>query len=302
MAMIFKSGLRHLREGFKGTLRNGWMTFAAISAVTITLLLVGVFALVMFNVNEISENVESDVEIQVFVTRTAEEANVEKLGENLEQIPGVKSVTFSSKEDELENFRNQLGEDANAYGTVEKDNPLHDRYIVKASDPLNTEKVADAVQSLANVDKVTYGQDYIDKMFAFFNGIRIGGLVLIVGLTLMAMFLISNTIKMTIFSRRREIEIMRLVGAKNSFIRWPFFIEGLLLGVFGALIPIAVIYFGYDVAYSALQPSLDQLNSDIFKLIDPSILTTQVSLVLLALGAFIGIWGSTTSLGRFLKV
>lgn len=300
--MIFKSGFRHLREGFKGTLRNGWMTFAAISAVTITLLLVGVFALVMFNVNEISENVENDVEIQVFVTRTAEEANVEKLGENLEQIPGVASVTFSSKEDELENFRNQLGEDANAYGTVEKDNPLHDRYIVKASDPLNTETVADAVQSLANVDKVTYGQDYIDKMFAFFNGIRIGGLVLIVGLTLMAMFLISNTIKMTIFSRRREIEIMRLVGAKNSFIRWPFFIEGLLLGVFGALIPIAVIYFGYDVAYSALQPSLDQLNSDIFKLIDPSILTTQVSLVLLALGAFIGIWGSTTSLGRFLKV
>ncbi|WP_214760526.1 permease-like cell division protein FtsX [Exiguobacterium sp. s146] len=300
--MIFKSGFRHLREGFKGTLRNGWMTFAAISAVTITLLLVGVFALVMFNVNEISENVENDVEIQVFVTRTAEEANVEKLGENIEQIPGVASVTFSSKEDELENFRNQLGEDANAYGTVEKDNPLHDRYIVKASDPLNTETVADAVQSLANVDKVTYGQDYIDKMFAFFNGIRIGGLVLIVGLTLMAMFLISNTIKMTIFSRRREIEIMRLVGAKNSFIRWPFFIEGLLLGVFGALIPIAVIYFGYDVAYSALQPSLDQLNSDIFKLIDPSILTTQVSLVLLALGAFIGIWGSTTSLGRFLKV
>ena len=300
--MIFKSGIRHLREGFKGTLRNGWMTFAAVSAVTITLLLVGVFALVMFNVNEISENVENDVEIQVFVTRTAEEANVEKLGENIEQIPGVASVTFSSKEDELENFRNQLGEDANAYGTVEKDNPLHDRYIVKASDPLNTETVADAVQSLDNVDKVTYGQDYIDKMFAFFNGIRIGGLVLIVGLTLMAMFLISNTIKMTIFSRRREIEIMRLVGAKNSFIRWPFFIEGLLLGVLGALIPIAVIYFGYDVAYSALQPSLDQLNSDIFKLIDPSVLTTQVSLVLLALGAFIGIWGSTTSLGRFLKV
>lgn len=300
--MIFKSGIRHLREGFKGTLRNGWMTFAAVSAVTITLLLVGVFALVMFNVNEISENVENDVEIQVFVTRTAEEANVEQLGDNLEQIPGVASVTFSSKEEELENFRNQLGEDANAYGTVEKDNPLHDRYIVKASDPLNTETVADAVQSLENVDKVTYGQDYIDKMFAFFNGIRIGGLVLIVGLTLMAMFLISNTIKMTIFSRRREIEIMRLVGAKNSFIRWPFFIEGLLLGVLGALIPIAVIYFGYDVAYSALQPSLDQLNSDIFKLIDPSVLTTQVSLVLLALGAFIGIWGSTTSLGRFLKV
>lgn len=300
--MIFKSGLRHLREGFKGTLRNGWMSFAAISAVTITLLLVGIFALVMFNVNEISENVENDVEIQVFVTRTAEEDNVEQLGENIEQIPGVASVTFSSKEDELESFRNQLGEDANAYGTVEKDNPLHDRYIVKAADPLNTETVANAVQSLDNVDKVTYGQDYIDKMFAFFNGIRIGGLVLIVGLTLMAMFLISNTIKMTIFSRRREIEIMRLVGAKNSFIRWPFFIEGLLLGVLGALIPIAVIYFGYDVAYSALQPSLDQLNSDIFKLIDPSVLTTQVSLVLLALGAFIGIWGSTTSLGRFLKV
>ncbi|ACQ69820.1 protein of unknown function DUF214 [Exiguobacterium sp. AT1b] len=300
--MIFKTGLRHLREGFKGTLRNGWMSFAAISAVTITLLLVGVFALVMFNVNEISDNVENDVEIQVFITRTADENSVEKLGENIEQVPGVSTVTFSSKEDELAKFQDQLGDDAAAYGTVEKDNPLHARYIVKAQDPTELEEVAKSVGSLDNVDDVKYGKDYIDKMFAFFNGIRIGGLALIVGLTLMAMFLISNTIKMTIFSRRREIEIMRLVGAKNSFIRWPFFIEGLLLGMLGALVPILVIYFGYDVAYSALQPSLDQLNSDIFKLIDPSTLTVQVSLVLLALGAFIGIWGSTTSLGRFLKI
>lgn len=300
--MIFKTGARHLREGFKGTLRNGWMSFAAISAVTITLLLVGIFALVMFNINEISENVESDVEIQVFITRTANEGAVEQLGQNIEQVPGVSDVTFSSKENELEKFQQQLGENADAYGTVEKDNPLHARYIIKAQNPEDIETVATAVTEFDNVDDVTYGKDYIDKMFAFFNGIRIGGLVLIVGLTLMAMFLISNTIKMTIFSRRREIEIMRLVGAKNSFIRWPFFIEGLLLGMLGALIPIVVIYFGYDVAYSALQPSLDRLNSDIFKLIDPSILTSQVSLVLLALGAFIGIWGSTTSLGRFLKI
>ncbi|WP_214825293.1 permease-like cell division protein FtsX [Exiguobacterium algae] len=300
--MMFKTSLRHLREGLKGTLRNGWMSFAAISAVTITLLLVGVFALIMFNVNEITDNVENDVEVQVFITREADESSVEELGQNIEQVPGVSTVTFSSKENELKKFQAQLGENGEAYGTVEKDNPLHARYIVKAQDPEELEAVAKSVSELDNVDEVAYGQEYVDKMLAFFNGIRIGGLALIVGLTLMAMFLISNTIKMTIFSRRREIEIMRLVGAKNSFIRWPFFIEGLFLGVFGALIPIAVIYFGYDVAYSALQPSLDQLNSDIFKLLDPSTLTMQVSGVLLALGAFIGIWGSTTSLGRFLKI
>ncbi|WP_215193073.1 permease-like cell division protein FtsX [Exiguobacterium sp. s95] len=296
------NGFRHLREGSKGLVRNGWMTFASVSAVTVTLLLVGIFAMVMFNVNKISDNVEKDVEIQVFVEREADQAKIDAVGSKLEQMPGVASVRYSSKEDELDRFKEQLGEGSQAYQSVEKDNPLHDRYIVKATSPNETETIANTVKKMENIDSVEYGEDYVEKMFNFLEGVRVGGIILIVGLTFMAMFLISNTIKVTIFSRRREIEIMRLVGAKNGFIRAPFFVEGLLMGVLGALIPIAVVYFGYEVTYNALQPQLVSLNASIFNLIPPGELSVQVALILLALGAFIGVWGSTTSLGRFLKV
>ncbi len=296
------NGFRHLREGAKGLVRNGWMTFASVSAVTVTLLLVGIFAMVMFNVNKISDNVEKNVEIQVFVERESDQAKIDSVGEKLKQMPGVESVRYSSKEEELDRFKEQLGEGSEAYQSVEKDNPLHDRYIVKATSPNETETIATTVKKMENIDSVEYGEDYVEKMFNFLEGVRIGGIILIVGLTFMAMFLISNTIKVTIFSRRREIEIMRLVGAKNGFIRAPFFIEGLLMGVLGALIPIAVVYFGYDVTYNALQPQLVTLNKSIFTLIPPGELSVQISLILLALGAFIGVWGSTTSLGRFLKV
>jgi len=296
------NGFRHLREGAKGLVRNGWMTFASVSAVTVTLLLVGIFAMVMFNVNKISDNVEKDVEIQVFVERESDQAKIDAVGKKLEQMPGVESVRYSSKEEELDRFKEQLGEGSQAYQSVEKDNPLHDRYIVKATSPNETETIANTVKKMENIDSVEYGEDYVEKMFNFLEGVRIGGIILIVGLTFMAMFLISNTIKVTIFSRRREIEIMRLVGAKNGFIRAPFFIEGLLMGVLGALIPIAVVYFGYEVTYNALQPQLVSLNASIFTLIPPGELSVQVSVILLALGAFIGVWGSTTSLGRFLKI
>ncbi len=296
------NGFRHLREGAKGLVRNGWMTFASVSAVTVTLLLVGIFAMVMFNVNKISDNVEKDVEIQVFVERESDQAKIDAVGKKLEQMPGVESVRYSSKEEELDRFKEQLGEGSQAYQSVEKDNPLHDRYIVKATSPNETETIANTVKKMENIDSVEYGEDYVEKMFNFLEGVRIGGIILIVGLTFMAMFLISNTIKVTIFSRRREIEIMRLVGAKNGFIRAPFFIEGLLMGVLGALIPIAVVYFGYEVTYNALQPQLVSLNASIFTLIPPGELSIQVSAILLALGAFIGVWGSTTSLGRFLKI
>ncbi|MDX1259299.1 permease-like cell division protein FtsX [Exiguobacterium sp. K1] len=296
------NGFRHLREGAKGLVRNGWMTFASVSAVTVTLLLVGIFAMVMFNVNKISDNVEKDVEIQVFVERESDQAKIDAVGKKLEQMPGVESVRYSSKEEELDRFKEQLGEGSQAYQSVEKDNPLHDRYIVKATSPNETETIANTVKKMENIDSVEYGEDYVEKMFNFLEGVRIGGVILIVGLTFMAMFLISNTIKVTIFSRRREIEIMRLVGAKNGFIRAPFFIEGLLMGVLGALIPIVVVYFGYEVTYNALQPQLVSLNASIFTLIPPGELSVQVSVILLALGAFIGVWGSTTSLGRFLKI
>jgi len=296
------NGFRHLREGAKGLVRNGWMTFASVSAVTVTLLLVGIFAMLMFNVNKISDNVEKDVEIQVFVEREADQAKIDSVGDSLKQLPGVASVRYSSKKEELDRFKEQLGEGSQAYRSVEKDNPLHDRYIVKATSPKETETLANSINKMENIDSVEYGKDYVKKMFNFLEGVRIGGIILIVGLTFMAMFLISNTIKVTIFSRRREIEIMRLVGAKNGFIRAPFFVEGLLMGILGAIIPIVVVYFGYEASYNVIQPQLATINEGIFSLIPPGQLSLEVVLILLGLGAFIGVWGSTTSLGRFLKI
>ena len=156
------NGFRHLREGAKGLVRNGWMTFASVSAVTVTLLLVGIFAMVMFNVNKISDNVEKDVEIQVFVERESDQAKIDAVGKKLEQMPGVESVRYSSKEEELDRFKEQLGEGSQAYQSVEKDNPLHDRYIVKATSPNETETIANTVKKMENIDSVEYGEDYVE--------------------------------------------------------------------------------------------------------------------------------------------
>ncbi|PRS37748.1 cell division protein FtsX [Bacillus sp. RJGP41] len=297
--MKFRTLLRHFRESFKNIGRNGWMTFASVSAVTVTLTLVGVFLVLMMNLNHIAGNVEKDVEVRAHIDNAANDDDIKAIGKQITEINGIESVIFSPKDEELTNLIDDLGDNGEAFKPFEQDNPLRDVYVIKTKSPQDVIKVAKKIEGMEYIQSVKYGQGYVEKLFSFVNIARNIGIVLIVGLLFTAMFLISNTIKITIVARRKEIEIMRLVGATNTFIRWPFFLEGLWLGVLGSIIPIGLIAVFYYNLYKYAAPQIT------FKFIDflpANPFIYQVSAILIVIGAVIGIWGSLMSVRKFLKV
>ena len=290
---------RHVRESFKSLGRNGWMMFASVSAVTITLLLVGVFFVIMMNLNNVATSIEEDVEIRVHIDVAATKENEQTLREQIEKIPEVDSVLFSPKEKELDQLMSSFGEEGDAFAMFEQDNPLSNVFIVHTKNPTDTMNAAKKIEKLQFVGKVNYGQGSVEKIFEVTDFSRNVGIVLIIGLLFTAMFLISNTIKITIFARRREIEIMKLVGATNWFIRWPYFLEGLWLGLFGSFLPVLMIGISYYYAHDYLS---EKLKGNFIQLLDFSPFIYQVSGLLILMGAFIGIWGSVMSVRKFLKV
>ena len=287
---------RHFRESLKSLSRNGWMTFASVSAVTVTLLLVGVFVMIMMNLNKVADDLENDVEIKVFVSLEVDEQSTQQLETDIGVIPGVESVDFSTKEDELTDLVLGFGEDFRLY---EQNNPLFDVFYVKATEPQQTEKVATEIAQLENIEDVKYGEGKIEKLFSFLNSGRNVGLVLILALLFTAMFLISNTIRITIIARRHEIEIMKLVGATNWFVRIPFILEGMWLGLLGSILPIALVATLYYNVTEFLQP---RLKAEVFQILDFTPFIYQVSGLILLMGVFIGIWGSFMSIRKFLRV
>ncbi|UOQ85199.1 permease-like cell division protein FtsX [Gracilibacillus salinarum] len=297
--MKFNTLKRHFKEGAKNTWRNGWMTIASVGAVTTTLILVGVFLVLMLNLNHIAGELEEDVQIKALVELTEEETTVEAMNEDISNISGVESVEYVTKEEELQNLIDSMGEQGQAWSLYEQDNPLNDAFVVKATNPQDTENVANEIEKFDYIYRVNFGQDYVDSLFTFNKYARNIGLGLIVALVFTAIFLISNTIKITIMARRREIEIMKLVGATNNFIRWPFFVEGLMLGVFGSLIPIAVIMVGY---YFLTQNLVVFEQFDFVKILPFFPFALQVAAIIIGIGATIGVWGSLMSVRKFLKV
>ncbi|MBM7552053.1 permease-like cell division protein FtsX [Thalassobacillus pellis] len=297
--MKLKTFGRHGREGVKNLARNGWMSFASISAVTVTLLLVGVFAALLFNLNEIGTQIEEDVEIKVFIERTADEEAKETLRNELEGISKVASVEYQSKEEGLQQLIESLGDEGQVFASLKDENPLNDAYVVKTADPEDTLSVAKSIENFKSVADVEYAKQTVERLFNVMNVMRNIGIGLIIGLLFTAMFLIANTIKITIVARRREIEIMKLVGATNWFIRWPFLFEGIMIGILGAAIPIAFVIFGYDYIYTEIVTRYPTLFIDLLP-VYPFVL--QVAGLLALMGIVIGLWGSMTSIRKFLKV
>ncbi|MFD3446534.1 permease-like cell division protein FtsX [Microbacteriaceae bacterium 4G12] len=297
--MKTKTLARHFREGAKSLGRNGWMTFASVSAVTITLLLVGVFLTVIMNINHFTSKVENDVEIRVHIDQAATADNQKELKSEINKISQVQSIEFSSKEKELQQVIKSLGDSGKSFELFEQSNPLKDVFVVKTQNPQDTVKVAKKIQKMQYVSKVQYGQGEVEKLFSMVNVGRNIGIVLIVGLLFTAMFLISNTIKITIYARRTEIEIMKLVGATNWFIRGPFLLEGLFLGLLGSIIPIILIMS----AYGSIQGMLNEkLQGTIFQLLPYSPFVFELAGILMLIGGIIGMWGSVMSIRKFLKV
>lgn len=288
---------RHLRESFKSLKRNGWMSVAAVSAVTVTLLLVGVLLSILLNVNKVATDIENDVQVRVIIDRGTNKKQEAALKKKLEKIDGVKKIEFSSKKKELDNVVGVYGKEFNLFKG--DDNPLSDVYVVSATTPKKTITVAQKAKKLRHVSDAKYGGASAKKLFSFVASIQRWGITISLLLLFVAVFLISNTIRITILSRKNEIAIMRLVGATNGYIRWPFILEGAWTGLLGAILPILIVDGLYFWMYGVITSSLSGTS---YSLLTPGTFLWEIDVLLATIGIIIGALGSGLSMSRFLKI
>ncbi|MBE0338818.1 permease-like cell division protein FtsX [Paenibacillus sp. 23TSA30-6] len=305
--MTFNTFLRHLREGFKNIFRNGWMSVASVTSIVVSLLILGVFIMLVLNVNSLADQADSQVEVNVFLELNVEQNMRETLQKEIAAMPEISKTTFITKAQGLEELRKDLGDSGKELleGFDKDSNPLPDKIVVEVIEPTTVPFVAEKIEKLNTIHpekpilKVRYGKGTVETLFTITKLIRNVGFIFVAGLGLMSMFLISNTIRVTILARRREIGIMKLVGATNFFIRWPFFIEGALIGLMGSVITVGILFAGYQRLLTAIQGDI-ALN--MLKLMPLQGVWIQLSALLIILGMLVGIVGSTLSMRKFLKV
>ena len=304
--MKFSTLLRHFREGSLSVIRNGWMSFASVSSIAISLFILGVFLLLTLNVNNLTMQIENQVQIRVFLSLDISQEKIDAIGRSIGALPEVSRIRFVSKAEGLEMLRRNLGEDGAILDEYdETNNPLPDTYTVEVADPERIAEVAKKIKEIGDADpeepirSVRYGQGTVELLFRVTNAVRNVGLIIVLGLGFTATLLISNTIRITIFARRREIGIMKLVGATNSFIRWPFFVEGALIGLIGSAVTTAVLLAAYNWLVQSLQLEFGLMMIRLVTVRESGLL---VAGVLIGLGTLIGIWGSAISVRKYLKV
>ncbi|MDN7145799.1 permease-like cell division protein FtsX [Liquorilactobacillus mali] len=288
---------RHVVESLKSLKRNGWMSVAALSAVTVTLLLVGILFSILMNVNKVASDIENDVQVRVLIDRGTNKKQEAKLKQNLAKLHSVSKIKFSSKEQELKNVIGSYGKEFKLFGG--DDNPLNDVFVVSAKKPEQTVTIAKEAKKMKHVYDAKYGGASAKKLFNIVDNIQKWGIAISLLLLFVAVFLISNTIRITILSRKNEISIMRLVGATNGFIRWPFILEGAWTGLFGAIIPIIIVDLGYVWLYGIISNSLASTG---YSLLTPSVFLFQIDTLLILIGIVIGAIGSGISMRRFLRI
>ena len=287
------------------------MTVAAVSSVTITLSLVAIFASVILNTAKLASDISNNVRIVVYMRKdiadnsktivkegqTVKNNDYHKIYDALTSMDHVSKVTYSSKEEQYEKLTETMGSE---WKVFEGDsNPLYDAYIVDTTEHKYVDSVAAEAKKLEGVSEVQDGGANTQKLFALSDFIRVWGLVGAGLLIFIAVFLISNTIRITIISRSREIQIMRLVGAKNSYIRGPFLFEGAWIGLLGSVLPVVLVYFGYNMAYQTMNKNLVAQN---LSMIEPHLFVPAMIGAVSVLGIFIGSLGSSISMRRFLKI
>lgn len=291
---------RDIRDSFKSVFRNFSLSLASISCITITLLVVAISIVLSINVNNFATLVEKDVTIVTFLKTDTTDEQIKIIEAEIKDLDNIESVVFNSKESITEEFM----EASDTYKKImeeweEGENPLQDTFLVKVKDINYIGETAKKIEQIEGVQVVKYGAGMVEQLVGVFEIVRNITYGVVVALILVTAFLISNTIKITISSRKREIEIMRLVGASNINIKIPFIFEGLFLGAFGSIIPMVATIYGYTALYNRFN---GQLFSPFIKLIVPSPFVYQTALVLLGIGIIVGMFGSWRAVRKYLKI
>jgi len=287
----------HIKQGFHNISRNKMMSIASVSTVMASLLIFGIFFITVVNVNFLMDKVESSVEIKVFLKDDISSGQMHIIESQVEKSPGVTEVIYESKEQALANFKEQLGDKGDLVAGINAEEVMPSSYIVKFQGPEYVGGVVDMLKTMEGIDKINDARSVLDKLMAISDFIRNLGLGLMAVLLFVSVFLISNTIKLTLLARRREIGIMKYIGATNWFIRWPFVIEGIVLGLLGALLSCGLLGYGYILASDAVTKNLIIVN-----IVEPMDILPYMGAIFLGVGFLIGSIGSAMSMRKFLKV
>ncbi|MDU5080350.1 permease-like cell division protein FtsX [Tissierella sp.] len=299
--MRFRVFKNTIKQGFQGMWRNRGMGLASVGSISAVLMILGIVLILILSINNLVLEVKTKFdEIQVFLELDLEDKDIEPIEESIKSIEGVLSVVFRSKEQGLEIMKEQWEEESYVLEGLEDDNPLQNSYIIQLKDIKYADSVVETLKSIKGIEDVNYYKDIIDKLMVVANYIRFGGIVVIGILVLVSVFIISNTIKITVASRKREINIMKYVGATNGYIRGPFIIEGILFGLIGAVFSILLINYGYEYFFKSVSDKLYVLLT--VYLVPPSLLIKDITIMFTAIGVGIGALGSIVSLKRFLNV
>ena len=297
---LFRMLRRSIRDAFKSVFRNFSLSLASISCITITLIIVAISIIVTFNAQSFTREMEKDLTIVVFLDNDTTEEEVNSIRARLEKMTNVESLTYQSKS----SIKDEMSSESDVFKEVmstwsEEDNPLKDTFQVKVKD---VEKISDTAKKIERIDKVStvkYGEGMVDNLIEAFEAAQNISYGMVIALILVTVFLIINTIKLTIFSRKREISIMRLVGASNFTIKTPFIIEGMVLGLLGSIIPILIVCFGYVALYNHFD---GYLYSKMISLIEPEPFIYMVSGIVVVIGIIVGMIGSASAVRKYLKI
>ena len=285
-------------EGFRNVFKNTKSTIACLCIMCATMIIFGIFFAVIENINNAIKQVEDSQGIEVFINKGTPEERMKEIGEQILALDGVNNIKFKTEEDAKNQMKQRFGASQYLIDTI---TTLKASYVVTFSDLSLSSQIEDTISKFDDVASVQSKQDTVNKLLRVANGIRITSIVIIVLLVLISIFIISNTIKLTVHARRKEISIMKYVGATNGFIKWPFIIEGIIIGIISAIITLLIVGVLYDIIIQNIETSkvLQTIGVTLLKFMD---LAKPVAIVYSALGIGVGIVGSSMSMKKYLEV
>ena len=292
---------RYIRDAFKSVIRNFSLSLASISCIAITLIVVAFSLILSYNVENFTESIRKDVTMVIFLDKTADSADHSRIEAAIRATGNVEKLTFKSKQESAKETAegNEIFKPI-VEGWTDETNPLLDSFELKVKDVDNIKETAKTIKAIDKVNTVSYGEDMVDQLIVIFDVVKKVSVGAVVALIVVTAFLIANTIKLAIYARRREIEIMRLVGASNISIKIPFVIEGLFLGLLGYIIPIIMTIYGYTSLYNFFDGKL--FSSALAQLIEPTPFVYLASLLLMIIGILVGMFGSWRAVKKYLKI
>lgn len=295
--MKFSTKWYYIKETFTSLKRNSLMSIASISTVALSILVLGIFLTMVLNVNNLASHLENQVQVTIYMDDSASAEQLKHMEKVLKSTQGIVKVTPRTKEEALAEFKKRLGEQQKLLAALGEDNPFPASFEIQVDNPERIPQLVTQFQQMPGVETAKFGQEVVEHLFQLTRVLRIGGILLIVLLAIATLFIISNTIRITVFARRREVNIMKYVGATDWFIRWPFLLEGMLMGFVGAVIASLILVQGYNAIQAKIYGTLA-----FFPMLPSWPTMGYLSAGLICVGTLIGALGSSISLRKFLDV